>query len=153
MYFNSYVQSGLVNGTQWDTLMKWLQQSGYNVSGNTQDGTNTNWGNYMDITRKLRVSRYAYYSTNGTTWSNSSTKPIGSYLIKTGASNETKANNIYDLAGNLAEWSSGKKSSNVIRRGGNYGTNSSSYPASYRDSVSTAIYGNFCGFRVVLYLL
>lgn len=52
---NSYVKSGLITGTQWDMMMKFLS----NTSGYS-DMKNTNWGNYDDVS----LSNLRGYYTN-----------------------------------------------------------------------------------------
>ncbi len=43
MYKNhKYVRSGLVTGTMWDMMMKYMQDNGINVKS-------TNWGNYDNV--------------------------------------------------------------------------------------------------------
>ncbi len=121
MYTGSNVKSGLVTGTMWDTTLKWLKNSGVNVESNC-----TGWGNYVNSS----VKGITQYSTNdGASWIsvNSVTKPTGGtnkqdylWLLKTGNTDYTKKKNIYDLAGNLYEWTSEKLDSKVIRRSGAY---------------------------------
>ena len=79
--------------------------------------------------------------------------------LATGSAEETKINNIYDMAGNMWEWTTetgkpdGGNTVRAVLRGGGFHSNGSYYPVSYRD-------GNFrtvdCdvdfGFRVVLYI-
>ena len=73
--------SSLLTGSAWDRTLCWLYETGeksiVDIVGDSKD-----WGNYSDDT----------FSGTGD-------------LINTG-SKETKANNIYDLAGNLWEWTS-----------------------------------------------
>ena len=98
MISTASVQSGLIMGTQWDTMCKWLEISGYNVQTNS-----VGWGNYYNAV----VTGFNEYSTDGgASWvpSLNGTKNAGhSWLLKTGATEYTKANNIYDVAGNLIE--------------------------------------------------
>ena len=130
MYSNTFVQTGLINGTQWDTILKWFQHTGYTIANS---GT---WGNHYNSSLALREGKYAYYSSNyGGSWRTSYQlkKFKDNYdLIKTGASHETRANNIYDLAGNLWEWTSETYSNSSIRRGGSVGYSSAVNPVSYR---------------------
>ena len=79
--------------------------------------------------------------------------------LATGSAEETNINNIYDMAGNMWEWTTetgkpdGGNTVRAVLRGGSFHSNGSYYPVSYRD-------GNFrtvdCdvdfGFRVVLYI-
>jgi hypothetical protein len=113
MYNSStYIQSGLVTGKQWDTVMKWLQNSGKNISSNS-----ISWGNY----KNAGVTNVTQYSTNdGAAWTSISSTTKGttvSWQLKTGHSEYTKANNIYDLAGNLSEWTNENYSTYKVYRG------------------------------------
>ena len=73
--------SSLLTGSAWDRTLGWLYETGeksaMDIVGDSKD-----WGNYSDDT---------FSEAN--------------VLIDTG-SDETRANNIYDLAGNLWEWTS-----------------------------------------------
>ena len=109
MYTTSYVKSGLVTGSQWDSATRWLEDSGYNVSTDS-----SSWGNYAQ-SRITGVTEFAYSSSVATLpyfityWTSVSdkTKESGDvWLLKTGNTSYTKANNIYDLAGNLIEYTS-----------------------------------------------
>ena len=63
-------------------------------------------------------------------------------------------NNIYDLAGNVEEWTM-ETSSNQIRmyRGGEFTFKGSEYPASVRNSIIIPSYnGQEVGFRIALYI-
>jgi len=109
MYSSGSVQSGLLTGTMWDTTMKWLQNAGYSVTDSTA------WGNYNNA----EVTGITEYSTNyGEGWTSAITKPSGSsYILKTGNSSYTNRKNIYDLAGNVCEWTNENYSSSRVGRG------------------------------------
>lgn len=108
-------KASLLTGAAWDRTLGWL------VETNAKDITeissdSTSWGNYKDDT---------FSETTG--------------LISTGAFEQTKANNIYDLAGNVFEFTSQiyYSSTNVVNRGGNYyHASGSAEPASIRNSCS-----------------
>ncbi|MDD2376523.1 MAG: hypothetical protein PHD15_04395 [Clostridia bacterium] len=90
MYNTAEVKSGLVTGTQWDTVMRWISNnSGPSVTNSTT------WGNH----------------------SNSVEPGHGSKQIA-GYSEIWKAKNIYDLAGNTWEWTNEIYSSFRVFRGG-----------------------------------
>ena len=80
MYESTEFTSSLLTGAAWDRTLGWLEETGA-VSAFEIVGDSKTWGNYDDDT---------FSSTTG--------------LINTGAYNQTEKNNIYDLAGNLAEW-------------------------------------------------
>jgi type II secretory pathway pseudopilin PulG len=97
------IQSGLITGKQWDALVKWLENSGKDVQQNS-----LGWGNYYNAP----VTNITSYSlSSGETWieAASITREINAnWMLKTGNSEYTKANNIYDIAGNMAEWTNEK---------------------------------------------
>ena len=71
---------------------------------------------------------------------------------------ETKANNIYDLAGNYWEWTQERYwNDNYVMRGGGYNImwmacNGDSYPASLRDPLPWNNHHPNVGFRIGLYI-
>ena len=73
---------------------------------------------------------------------------------QTGAKEEYNIKNIYDLAGNVYEWTmESYYTSNRVSRGGYYFSSGSNSPSSYRDSSGNPsdAYANY-SFRVTLYL-
>ena len=94
------------------------------------------------------------------------------YELSTGAIDMTKKNNIYDLAGNMWEWTTETgehkiKDANgnivydengigmrAVRRGGNFVNNGLGHPVAHRlgDSTIDSIGDINVGFRVVLYI-
>ena len=150
MYTSGHVKSGLVTGSQWDATMKWLEKSSVDVQSNSRS-----WGNYYDAA----VTGITEYSTDcGASWTtvSSTTKGISTqWLLKTGNTDYTSRKDIYDLAGNLWEWTNEIYSSNCVIRGGYHGSyfgGGARYPAASRDSysINTARYDT--GFRCVLYI-
>jgi len=74
------------------------------------------------------------------------TKKYGSKQV-TGFSEYWKANNIYDLAGNCYEWTrEAYSTSSRAYRGGFYGNDGSSFPASGRYNLGVG-YSNYSGLR------
>ena len=89
---NKAVQTGMIWGIQWDETLKWLIDSGEKTYVEVGRDS-TSWGNY-------KATTFTYTNANGATLTKS-----GTALIPTGAAEHTKANNIYDLAGNGTEFS------------------------------------------------
>ena len=138
MYDNNYVQSGLITGTMWDVALNYLKSQ-----DSTLNLVSTPWGNYNNTTLTNCKGRYiTVNSSNGSTsdiTSNSDgTRHDG--IMTTASSEDTKKNNIYDMAGNLWEWTEElavdiSNSYYMMRSGGfNYSYTSSSYghPVCYR---------------------
>lgn len=124
------VTSTLMYGVQWDAILQWIDPEYKN-----EDGT--------------------LYEKNSFV-ANSTDKGNYSGSLSTTGSNENYAvKNIYDLAGNVCEWTNeANTTGNRVIRGGDYSNNSSSkYPISSRgyDSTNNASHANY-GFRVALYL-
>ena len=158
----SSVQSGLITGKQWDTMLKFIESAGVNV-----DTDCTSWGNYID---KTGYSISGYYRTQNAdvAYTNGSyTKASSGYLLlTTGKFGEVVSTgspkNIYDVAGNVWEWSaetvaqkggSSTAVGNKLLRGGSYFNDGSSLTASYRNGNVAAAYTNSnVGFRFVLYI-
>lgn len=130
LHNNESVKAGLITGTQWDTTMKWLENSEYNVDDSGA------WGNHSNSVSPANV--YGF----------------GSKQV-TGYSDKWKAKNIYDLAGNIWEWTTEEiqiiedEISGIYRGGDFYGTSTFS-PASYR--MGDFRYAGSPGFRIVLYV-
>ena len=105
MYQTEYVQSGLITGTMWDVMMKFMTTDSTNYS----DLKSTPWGNFKDNTTIVYISGQGRYlpvnPSNGSITSNAMATDSGYYGIRTTASSEgVKKKNLYDLAGNLYEW-------------------------------------------------
>ena len=105
---NIDVETGMVWGSQWDRTLIWLIESGNKTKEQICIDSST-WGN-------CRNSEFEYTSSNGVI----SKKEAGySIKISTGIAEYTKANNIYDLAGNNSEWTTEAWSDRRVFRGGN----------------------------------
>lgn len=149
MYQNEYIQSDLVTVKQWNTIGDWLRKSGYNTENSIE------WGNYSNN----NFTFTGYYSTDyGKTYKygENVVKQTYNMILSTGATERNKANNIYDLAGNVSEfvdmwkWENGSYGIEESYRtcGGNY-DNISYYSMASNMSIATA--NSRQGFRVVLY--
>lgn len=130
------VTTSIMYGVQWDSVLRFIVSDVNNVNNSIR------WGNYS-------TSELKYTDING----NSYTKKNGEVrLLKTGSSEETKAKNIYDIAGNTYEWTKERAGGNVrIVRGGSYVVNIGQLAAArYAYSENTA--NNAIGFRISFYI-
>ena len=125
MINNEYVQTGLLTGKAWDTVCHWIKSDDELKDSRT-------YGNYNNSLAPANE--------------NSGTR-------RTAGFNENwKVKNIYDLAGNVWEWTSEASSSIFISRGGGYGSDGSDYPVSYRYYNGASDAGDIVGFRSRLYI-
>lgn len=169
MYNNSYVSSGLITGTQWDVILNTLINKTDLIS--TDITASSAWGNYMDnsISYTGRLASTDYDLSNSNPWT---LKPFGTVttgetavyssnngdILTTGASATTEKYHIFDLAGNLWEWTeedSHYATSGQYRvlRGGSCHNISRLCPACYRFSADPISWTGFdFGFRTVLYI-
>ena len=126
MISNKYVQTGLITGTAWDTVCHWIKSDDELKDSRT-------YGNYNNSEAPANVTGYG-------------TKQVAGY------SDKWMVKNIYDLAGNVWEWTSEADSSYFINRGVSYGSDGRVYPVSYRDrNNASRTFGNL-GFRPRLYI-
>ena len=134
------VKSKLLSSYAWDTAIAFIQKT------NSDYGRSSEEGNYED-------SPTFTYTGIADTEKNKQTKANGtSTLIPTGQT--TAVNNIYDMGGNVWEWtteSCSDTSSTCTGRGGYYYNYFATYPAGGRTNVSDDAYV-YVGFRCTLYL-
>ena len=128
MISNDYVQTGLLTGRAWDRTCHWIEDSVSSITDSRK------YGNYSNSEDPANVTGYG-------------TKQNSGY------SDEWCVKNIYDLAGNVWEWTNEVLSSRRINRGGSYNSDGDYNPVIYRygyDVVdSTDVY---IGFRSRLYI-
>ena len=125
MINNEYVQTGLLTGTAWDTVCHWIKSDDELKDSRT-------YGNYNNSLAPANE--------------NSGTKRTA------GFNKNWKVKNIYDLAGNVWEWTSEAYSSISISRGGSYDYGGSDFPVSCRDRDSASGANGVTGFRLRLYI-
>ena len=126
----------LVSSYAWDTTIAFLQKV------NSDYGSSSEEGNYKNIT-------FSYTDITGA----SQTKASGSeVLVPTGQT--TPVCNIYDMGGNVLEWTTESSSGSdgpCTGRGGDYNSNFAGTPAGYRNYRSGTAY-DYVGFRLTLFL-
>ena len=124
------VTSTLIYGVQWDAIMAWIEPR-YKDSNNAKD--------------LLAEKNFVADSTGKGNYTGD--------LAVTGSSDEYDQKNIYDLAGNVDEWTmeSCNTHSRVIR-GGDYSFTGAYSPASTRGYIYPSNGYVYVGFRLTLYL-
>ena len=148
---NSKYMTSLMFGIQWDLVCKFLEVKG----GLTEEDINLNsngWGNYSDVTRTITSNKAKQ---KGELWKIiTGTKPASNVLLSTGATDETKKMNIYDLAGNEREWTLEKAPSSTepcVYRGGGSSNKGSGYPVIGQSNYNIVYDSDGIGFRVTMY--
>lgn len=129
---NTDVKTSMIFGNLWDETLEWLVESGATISDGTTltyklMKTSTTWGNYYNAT-------FNYIAANAETPLMTETKKGNlSIIIPAGSAEYTKANNVYDMAGNVWDWTTEAGSTSFrVYRGGYYNVSGNGYPASYR---------------------
>ena len=126
------VESTLIYGVQWDAIMRWMKDEPNLTDGKyVQDSTGMGWH------------------------SDNSEGKVHQTGIDVDSNKSNCVKNIYDLAGNVYEWTMESYNTGIrVTRGGFYDRSGSYAPASHRDgSASSNSSGPVVGFRVSLYLL
>ena len=150
--------TSLMFGVQWDLVMKYLETKG--TSQADLKTKSTSWGNYNDnawnITNEnLKYAEYKNSSLQPWTTATEKSKTANErILLSTGASESFSKMGIYDLAGNVYEWTleyTSNTDSPCANRGGDFSSSGSNAPASYRNGgITTVLYASI-GFRLALY--
>ena len=138
----------LMYGIEWDSTLNWLKGKA-TIASSTAGATKTmalediqtnsnTWGNYYDSTGDAANTPYVQETKQNT-----------------GASEYWKANNIYDLAGNVDEWTQEKYSTGYSRtiRGGDYGYSGGSCPAAVRGYSNASNTNSYLRFQSQLLLV
>ena len=151
------VTSTLCYGIMWDAMFDFIKDEDHNVT------SSTDWGNYSNNlwTIDRKTARYTTSPSGTATWSliddetNDKKEKTSSpsILLTTGASDDFASKNIFDVAGNVFEWTN-EAIASVYRvfRGGGYNGTGSDNPASNRSGDHPYSCSNGIGFRPALYI-
>ena len=138
--YSSSVTTKLVSSYAWDTAIAFIQKT------NSDYGNSSEEGNYRDTT-------FTYTDIKGTDQIKEKEENGQGRLIPTGQT--TAVNNIYDMGGNVWEWTTESRESSTsypyMRRGGSCFSGFAGYPAGYRFDDSDRARGD-SGFRLTLFL-
>ncbi len=123
---NEAVKSHLTFGAEYDSVLAWFIKSGAKTFKEIAEDS-SQWGNYWNTENSPGV------------------------IAETGSRGKWSANNIYDFAGNVTEWTQEKYgSSQFVIRGGYCSCNGDFKPVACRDFGPPNHYFNYNGFRAVL---
>ena len=145
--------SSLMFGVQWDLVLKYLETKG--ASQADLKNNSTSWGNYNNNLWNI-TNENLKYAPNGSRWTSATEKAKVSnsgILLSTGASDDFCKQGIYDLAGNVCEWTLEYTSDSrypCANRGGSYYDSGVYFPAVRRYGNLTTSY-NCVGFRVSVF--
>ena len=127
---NKNVVSTMIWGSMFDRVLIWLTETGDKTYSDLMNSSS--WGNYSDST--------------GAAETNSGDRQ------PTGTNEAWQANNIYDLAGNVSDWTIEASYTYArVLRGGRFDYAGSSNPASSRGHCESDAYGGY-GSRSALYI-
>ena len=128
-------KSKLISGAGWARTLNWLIETKAKTE-NEVFVNSSSWGNYNDSTGNAKTN-----------------SGMNNMNYTTGRNEAWKANNIYDLAGNVRDWTTEAYSSDKrVNRGGYCYDDCSVYPASVRNYYVSGDSYNDIGFRPALYL-
>ena len=155
--------SSLMFGIQWDLVLAYLESKGVPEADLNDDSSS--WGNYANNSFHVAEgNKYAIYNQSTDQLEEWNPVPSGYektssgakswVLLSTGAVEDNSKMNIYDLAGNVWEWTLEKSpipSDPCGDRGGAYINDGSNYPTSDRRINNTSVSYDYIGFRPTLY--
>lgn len=124
---DEFTKSHLTYGAEYDSVMAWLIES----KSKTFDEVafdSSNWGNYSNNVNCAKE------------------------IITTGSSESWKANNMYDIAGNVDEWTQEMDDECPTIRGGSYKYEGDIFPANGRSSTGAIYTTPTTSFRVAIYI-
>ena len=172
--------SSLIFGIQWDLTLKYIEEKTVELAEEANKDTvradikskltsnSTTIGNYYNSEFTLNRGKFATYN-DLSDWKsyNSEEKPTlvtgsqkqaqssnsNAILLTTGATDATNLQNIYDIAGNVWEWTREiyATSNPCVVRGGCYYYDGSNNPAKDRSNDSTSSSNSVVGFRLGLW--
>lgn len=130
---NNNITTMMITGSLWDETLDWIVSSGATNSEGTAltyqlvGSNSTTFGNYYNAT-------FNYIAKDAEMPTATETKAISTNTrIPAGSAEYTKINNIYDMAGNVYDWTTEASSTyNRVYRGGYYGDNGG-IPMAYRN--------------------
>lgn len=147
--------SSLLFGIQWDLMLKHIERKEGKTQAQIKEDS-TNWGNYSNSS--FSITRGKYSINNGTNFldvvSDYAKWNTNNVLVTTGSIERNCTLNIYDIAGNLEEWTleyTGDRNSPCTLRGGDFISNGANASAFNRYSVNSSRSFYSDGFRATFW--
>lgn len=152
----------LMFGIQWDLVQKYIETKsvaqGIEI-GKIQSQLKTNstsWGNYTYSLYNIDNANVQYSLNNGTTWLPApyNKTSSGNTILTTGASNSFGKQDIFDLGGNVWEWTleySNNESNPCTIRGGSYDSTGTENNVNTRSNGYATFSYYSIGFRVTIF--
>ena len=158
--------SSLMFGLQWDLVLRFIEEKTVESANGDKENTridirhklqsdSTDVGNYNDNVWNVENKNAKYSKDNGNIFVKCpyQKKNNESILLTTGADEKVALINIYDIAGNVMEWTlefyaSDKPS---VCRGGRYYSGEGGHPAKFHNANDSAISDYGIGFRIAIY--
>ena len=163
--------SSLMFGLQWDLTLKYIERKDSSKKSNIEEILkidSTEIGNYFNSNFYLKRGKFAQYSDISKWYKYDSEEKeafvtkkkklsqesgLNGILLTTGATDETKLQNVYDMAGNVWEWTleNTNTSGLAVNRGGDFPVEGKKYSISSRFSNFVKNEHFSTGFRVSIY--
>ena len=122
------VKSHLTFGAEYDSVLEWFIKTEVKTLAEIAEDS-TEWGNYSNTENSLKK------------------------IVETGSREKWCANNIYDFAGNVKEWTQEHNNSlHSVIRGGFCGSRIFKFPAAHRMCCYNCVNFDSIGFRATLYI-
>lgn len=147
--------SSLMFGVQWDLILAFMHTKG-NVSNNEINVDSTNLGNYQNNTWNITNKDVKYSTDDGINYNNCpyEKKQEENVLLTTGSSEKFAHMNIYDIAGNVWEYTlenTGEANRPCSLMGSYYKYNGSVTVSTRQYLIATNYNFYDLGFRIVIY--
>lgn len=152
---NDNIKSGLITGKQWDTMLKWIINTGTYDNSNNAEKYYEKIGNFYNSSFTINGRYGIRNKTNIISWSNGqyTKKKKEVIYLGTGVYENGKVNNIYDIYGNVWEITTETdKDGKMIQRGVGVNAGSNKAAGVHRHG-DRDTQGPEKGFRTVLYIL
>ena len=146
--------TSLMFGVQWDLALKYLETNG--ISKRYLKSDSTSLGNYSNNNWNI-INENLKYAPNGSGWVEAVEKikdSVTGVLLSTGASDSFSKQGIYDLAGNVWEWTfeyTSDKNNPCTVRGGTFSSVGMGDPIASRTKLNSKDAGDRWGLRITLY--